>query len=218
MLRVLPGNRRTQALVGPRSSDISAKRPTVDARGSFRRYDSGGVSDSDARPAPSTTDRILEHADSLYNLARYLTGNSGGAEDLVQETFIRALKAAPNLGDQPSFKPWLFRILRNVFYDTHRSGRHDRATTTLDDDEVATPDAWLRGDAELELLRGRVGREIQAAMSKLGEESRTVVLLDVEGFTETEIANIMDCPVGTVKSRLMRARSSLRKLLSHYAK
>jgi RNA polymerase sigma-70 factor (ECF subfamily) len=77
---------------------------------------------------------------------------------------------------------------------------------------------WLRGDAELDRLRGVVALEIEAAIAKLGDESKTVLLLDVEGFTEAEIAGIMDCPIGTVKSRLMRARMSLRKWLSQYAK
>jgi len=166
----------------------------------------------------SIEDQILGHADSLYNLARYLTGSSSDAEDLVQETFIRALRAAGRLDDVPNLKPWLYTILRNVFYDLCRSGKHRRAEEPLDEDDLGPSDARLRGDAELDLLRRLVGREIEAAVSKLGDESRTVLLLDLEGFTETEIAGIMQCPVGTVKSRLMRARLNLRKLLSHHAK
>jgi RNA polymerase sigma-70 factor (ECF subfamily) len=160
--------------------------------------------------------RILAHADALYGLARRLTSHTSDAEDLVQETMIRALRAAPRLPEGSHLKAWLFRILRNAFYDLFRSER-DRRLDALDADPP-TPENFLRGDAELDRLRGVVAGEIEAALAKLGDESRTVLLLDLEGFTESEIAGIMDCPIGTVKSRLMRARTSLRKLLCHYAK
>lgn len=161
----------------------------------------------------STIDgEILAHADSLYNLARYLTGRSADAEDLVQETFIRALKAAPRLGLDRNLKPWLFRILRNTFHDNYRREKKHRAESF--EEEIFTAAGAPSGrDAELDMLREATVREIQSAMAKLGEEGRTVLLLDLEGFTETEIAEIMVCPVGTVKSRLMRARMSLRKRL-----
>jgi RNA polymerase sigma-70 factor (ECF subfamily) len=165
----------------------------------------------------SMQERIVGHIDALYGLARRLTAHSGDAEDLVQETMIRALRAAPKLPEGSYLKAWLFRILRNAFYDLYRSERHHRDVDSLEDELTVEPN-WLRGDAELDRLRGIVAREIEAAMAKLADESKTVLLLDVEGFTEAEIAHIMDCPVGTVKSRLMRARLSLRKLLSHYEK
>src|SRR6266545_2335082 len=162
--------------------------------------------------------RLVAHADALYGLARRLTGRSGDAEDLVQETLIRALRAAPKLPEGSHVKAWLFRILRNAFYDLYRGQKHHRDIDSVEDGEIMVEPNWLRGDAELDRLRGVVAREIEAAMAKLADESKTVLLLDVEGFTEAEIADIMDCPVGTVKSRLMRARMSLRKLLCHYAK
>ncbi len=163
-------------------------------------------------------DQIVAHADALYGLARRLTGRTGDAEDLVQETLVRALRAAPKLAEGSQLKAWLFRILRNAFYDLHRGLKRQRDVDSLQDDEATIEPDWLRGDAELDRLRGVVAREIEEAMAKLSVESKTVLLLDVEGFTEAEIADIMDCPVGTVKSRLMRARMSLRKLLCHYAK
>jgi RNA polymerase sigma-70 factor (ECF subfamily) len=215
VLRLLTGNHATP--VRGESPELPGKFSTTDAADAFRRYDPDDVHDSDGPPPGSMTDRILDHADSLYNLARYLTRNSRDAEDLVQETFIRALKAAPQLGEKPALKAWLFRILRNAFYDLYRSGKRERAMGNLEDEEIVAQDSRLHVDAELDLLRGLVGRDIEAAMSRLGEESRTVILLDIEGFTETEISGIMRCPVGTVKSRLMRARASLRKLLSQYA-
>jgi RNA polymerase sigma-70 factor (ECF subfamily) len=166
----------------------------------------------------SMQDQIVAHADALYGLARRLTARSDDAEDLVQETLIRALRASPELAEGSHLKAWLFRILRNAFYDLHRGRKHHRDVESLEDDEMTAEPNWLRGDAELDRLRGVVAREIEAALAKLSDDSKTVILLDLEGFTEAEIADIMDCPVGTVKSRLMRARMSLRKLLSQYAK
>jgi len=165
----------------------------------------------------SLEERIVGHADALYGLATRLLPHSGDAEDLVQETLIRALRAADKLPDTRRLKAWLFRILRNAFYDLYRSERRRGTSETFEDDQVMVEGPWLRGDAELDRLRGIVAAEIDAAMAELPVESKTVLLLDVEGFTESEIADIMDCPVGTVKSRLMRARASLRKLLCHYA-
>ncbi len=166
----------------------------------------------------SLEDRIVAHTDALYGLAKRLTSGSGDAEDLVQETLIRALRGAPKLADGSHLKAWLFRILRNTFYDLHRSERHHRDVDVLEEDQATVDTNWLRGDAELDRLRVVVAREIEAAIARLGDEGKTVLLLDLEGFTEAEIAGIMDCPIGTVKSRLMRARMSLRKLLSQYAK
>ena len=166
----------------------------------------------------SIQDEIVAHADALYGLARRLTAHAGDAEDLVQETFIRALRAAPKLAEGSHVKAWLFRILRNAFYDLHRGRRRHQDLDSLEDDEMTAPPNLVRGDAELGRLRGVVAREIEAAIAKLGDDAKTVLLLDVEGFTEAEIADIMDCPVGTVKSRLMRARTSLRKLLCQYEK
>jgi RNA polymerase sigma-70 factor (ECF subfamily) len=180
------------------------------------RYD-GAVKDAQpSRGAPMQA-RLLEHADALCNLARYLSSQAEAAEDLVQETFLRALSAAPKLDRDRDLKPWLFRILRNVFLDLYRREKKHAVLESLDEDTAAA-DPRLRGDAELDILRAVVARDMESAVKSLAEEGRTVLLLDLEGFTETEIADIMECPVGTVKSRLMRARANLRKQLCRYAK
>jgi len=163
----------------------------------------------------------LAHADALYNLARYLTGNDADAEDLVQEALTRALAAADRFTAGTNLKAWLFRILRNAFLDTARRRRRDPTQSALDPDDegrAALDDGALRGDAELDRLRTVVGDEIEEALMALSEEGRTVVLLDLEGLTEAEIAEVVGCAAGTVKSRLSRARAALRRRLRDYAR
>jgi RNA polymerase sigma-70 factor (ECF subfamily) len=162
----------------------------------------------------------LAHADALFDLARHLARDDAEAEDLVQETYARALRAWGQFEHGTDLRAWLLRILRNTFLDRTRQAW--RRTTDGGLDEERTPDgelegdAWLRGDQELERLRGVVAGEIEAALRALSEPARTVVLLDLQGLGEAEVALVMGCPVGTVKSRLARARASLRKRLADY--
>jgi RNA polymerase sigma factor (sigma-70 family) len=112
--------------------------------------------------------------------------------------------------------------LRNTFLSQYRHERHNPTVGGLDTVAPTSPGAesaqWLRGDLELDHLRKVVGEEIERALMSLGEEARTVILLDLEGLTEVEIALVVGCPVGTVKSRLSRARAALRVLLKDYAR
>jgi RNA polymerase sigma-70 factor (ECF subfamily) len=175
-----------------------------------------------ARPdRKELSERALSYADPLYNLARYLTGNASDAEDLVQESFTRALASFEQFAAGGNLKAWLFRILRNAFIDRRR--REKRApiqggldTVHPDPELEAAPIELLRGDAELEHLRSVVARELEEAMMALPEAHREVILLDVEGFTESEVAEVLGCAVGTVKSRLSRARGALRRRLHDY--
>ena len=163
----------------------------------------------------------LAYVDALHNLARYLTGNEADAEDLVQETYARALRAQHQFMPGSNLKAWLFRILRNTFFSRYRRQRHDPTRGGLDTVEVGTLDAgseaWLLGDVELERLRKVVAEEIEAALMTLTEDARTVILLDLEGLSEVEVADVVGCAVGTVKSRLARARAALRLKLKDYA-
>jgi RNA polymerase sigma-70 factor (ECF subfamily) len=164
----------------------------------------------DPGAAPPFED-ALAHADALYNLARHLTRNAADAEDLVQETYARAVRAWGMRDADASLAAWLFRILRNAWLDRWRRDRRSPLDAALGSD------VWLRNDVELERMRGLVSEEIEAALATLSDDARTVVLLDVEGFTETEVAHVLGCAVGTVKSRLARARAALRAKLADYA-
>ncbi len=161
----------------------------------------------------------LDHIDALYRVARNLTGRDDDAEDLVQETYTRAVAAWAQFTPGTNLRAWLFRILRNAHIDAYRRARANPVHGGLDDEFAAGTGSSrepLRGDAELERLRGVVTADIEAALAALGVDARAVILLDMEGFTETELAEALGCAVGTVKSRLARARAALRERLQDY--
>ncbi len=159
----------------------------------------------------------LAHADALHDFAYHLTANAAEADDLVQETYARALAAATRFSDGSNVKAWLFRILHNAFVDLYRR-RRDRRTDGGLDGEPAPAAAGDRAQHELEQRQALavVGHELEEALMSLTEEARLAVLLDVQGFTEAEMAELLGCAPGTVKSRLFRARAALReKLRAH---
>ena len=157
----------------------------------------------------------IEHLDALYDHGRYLTRNDAEAEDLVQETYARALGAAATFTGG-NLKAWLFRIQRNAFIDQRRRRRPPVAGFDPDNlDQLEAP-ATPWAEAEAAQLRRVTSAEIEGALFALSDEARAIVLLDLEGFTETEMADILGCALGTVKSRLSRARAVLRdKLKDH---
>jgi RNA polymerase sigma-70 factor (ECF subfamily) len=164
----------------------------------------------------------LAHLDALYNHAHHLAGAPADAEELVQETYARALARADSFVGG-NLKAWLFRILRNVFVDGYRRGRSQaKAAAELEADALdagaSAAQPLVRDDAELGRLRRVVAAEIEAAMAAIAPEARSIILLEAEGFSEPEIAEVLDCPLGTVKSRLSRARVLLREKLKDYAR
>jgi RNA polymerase sigma-70 factor, ECF subfamily len=177
------------------------------------------------RPGPDESGlsrEALAYVDALYNLARYLTGHDADAEDLVQETYARALKGAEQFTPGTNLKAWLFRILRNTFISDRRRRRNNPVVGGLDTVMPSGLDvgaqSWLREDVDLDRLRSIVAGEIEAGLMLLSEEGRTTILLDLEGLTEVEVAEVMGCAIGTVKSRLARARAALRHHLKDYAR
>jgi RNA polymerase sigma-70 factor, ECF subfamily len=174
--------------------------------------------DTDERDRVEAVGReALAYADGLYNLARYLTRNESDAEDLVQETYSRALKSAAQFTPGSNLKAWLFRILRNAFVSHYRRERHNPVTGGLDTVSPRLPvpeDIGRRRDSvEIDRLRKAAAEDIERALMALSEDARTVILLDLEGLSETETALVIGCAVGTVKSRLSRARATLRETL-----
>jgi RNA polymerase sigma-70 factor (ECF subfamily) len=167
--------------------------------------------DVDAR---SLAEEALEHLDSLHHFARYLTGCVSEAEDLVQDTYARALGAhatAASFERGTNMRAWLFRILRNAFIDSRR-----RARKAAPEEDATSAIEPLLGDVEMEALRGVVVGNIERALAALSDDARAVVLLDLEGFTESEAAEVLGCAEGTIKSRLSRARETLRRKLAEY--
>jgi RNA polymerase sigma-70 factor (ECF subfamily) len=161
--------------------------------------------------------------DSIYRLALWLGSKEADARDLVQETYLRALEARETFHQGRSMRAWLARILRNLFLDRRRrEGREVPASGGTDEpgalDTAEDPDAPLFGDAELGTLVSLVRGDIDRALQSLPENHRMVVLLcDVEQWGWEEAATALHLPVGTVKSRLFRARRALRDLLADYA-
>jgi len=161
--------------------------------------------------------QALQHVDALYAYAHYLARDARHAEDLVQETFVRCISGARTFIPGSSLKAWLFRILRNAFIDQRRRDAKSPVRAELELD-VALDVMGAGADNDFDPLRGIVAAELEQAMRALPEPQRSAVLLDLEGFSESEMADVLGCAPGTVKSRLARARAALRVELKEYAR
>jgi RNA polymerase sigma-70 factor (ECF subfamily) len=151
--------------------------------------------------------------DSLYNHAFWLTGNQAEAEDLVQETFTKSLRAFDSFQPGTNFKAWIFRILRNTFLTT-RTGIAASRTVFLEDHPDTFDTATAGPTPEDTLIRLDNQAALHAALEQLQPQLREALLLcDVEEIKYKDIAVILDTPIGTVMSRISRARRALRQLL-----
>lgn len=161
----------------------------------------------------------LVHLDTLYNVALRLAGNSADAEDLVQETVTKAYRAWDKFKPGTNCRAWLVTILRNTFINQYRKESKRPSRVQFDAVESSSVfEAVQDRDPEGTFFRFIVDDEVNEAIQELPEEFRTpVVLSDVEGMSYAEIAEILDVPVGTVKSRLFRGRRRLQRRLYEYA-
>jgi RNA polymerase sigma-70 factor, ECF subfamily len=157
----------------------------------------------------------LQHLDALHHLAMYLTRNGSEAEDLVQETYVRAMRFSHRFAPGTHLRAWLFQILRNTFLTFYRLREREPA---LSEDGVPEGEAPMFHDAPGQNSeRSSAHMDLERALMRLPEEFKTPLLLaEVEGLPLEDVARIMDCPIGTVKSRIFRAKERLRGYLTDY--
>jgi RNA polymerase sigma-70 factor (ECF subfamily) len=167
---------------------------------------------------------VLPLLPNLYGAALRLTRNPQDAEDLIQETFLRAFRGFAGFQEGTNLRAWMYRILTNTFINAYR--KKQREPATVQDDEIEDwylydrlGESGVEASAESEVLERIPDEDVQRALEELPENFRMAVLLaDVEGFSYKEIAEIMDTPIGTVMSRLHRGRKALEKALWQTAK
>jgi RNA polymerase sigma-70 factor (ECF subfamily) len=163
----------------------------------------------------------MQHAESLYSTALRMTRNKSDAEDLVQETYLRAYRGFDGYAEGTNLRAWLFRILTNAFINSYRAKQRRPHETDLGDIEdlyLYKRLPTLSVGAEDELLSLFPTAEVRGAMENLPESFLLPVLLsDVEGFSYKEISEILEIPMGTVMSRLHRGRKALQEALYRYA-
>jgi RNA polymerase sigma-70 factor (ECF subfamily) len=162
----------------------------------------------------------MQYAPQLYSTARRMTGNPSDAEDLVQDTYLRAWRGFHSFQEGTNLRAWLFRILTNSYINTYRAKQRRPQETDLDDVEdlylykrVRSIDPSTRS-AEDTLFELFTDDEVKSALEDLPDTFRVAVLLaDVQGFSYKEIAEMLDIPIGTVMSRLHRGRKAMQKRL-----
>jgi RNA polymerase sigma-70 factor (ECF subfamily) len=209
-------SRGTEALIGVR----------------VRRYPAGVSEPVQARPAASDRARLEERFEreaipllrEMYGAALRMTRNPSDAEDLVQETYLRAYRAFESFQEGTNLRAWLYRILTNAYINVYR--KRQREPQMVSDEEI---EEWYLYDklggeaaepsAETEVLERLPDQDVQEALASLPEQFRLAVLLaDVEGFSYKEISEILDIPMGTVMSRLHRGRRALERRLWEVAR
>jgi RNA polymerase sigma-70 factor (ECF subfamily) len=176
------------------------------------------------RETDSFAEDAVSHLDALFAVACKLTRNPVEAEDLVQDTLLKAMRARDQFHQGTNLKAWLFRILTNTFINKYRRGGLERSVLEGPDADPLV-DGWVSAstmrqlrDPEAAALMPIVEGEVQKALDALPTEFKiAVILCDVEEFSYEEIAQIMGCPIGTVMSRLHRGRKLLQRSLYNHA-
>jgi RNA polymerase sigma factor (sigma-70 family) len=166
-----------------------------------------------------------QHLDALYNFAFHLTHSEADADDLVQDTFVRAYRSYESFEQGTNLKAWLFRILKNLFINEfHKKNRHGGEPVNFDDVQIFHENEELAGDAPKgfldlreDMFENLMGDEVTAALQSLHPDAQAIIMLDLEGFSYEEMGEITGVPVGTVRSRLFRARNQLKAKLFDYA-
>ncbi len=178
---------------------------------------------SDLEKQKIFNDEFMPHINAMYNFAYRLTLDQDDSKDLLQDTYLKAFRFIDSFQKGTNAKAWLFRILKNSFINDYR--KKSKEPSKVDYQEVETyynsedVDRQITPDLRVEALRDMIGDEISNALNSLDVDFRTVIILcDLEGFKYDEMAKILDIPIGTVRSRLHRARNLLKEKLSTYAK
>lgn len=178
---------------------------------------------SEIKKQTDFNEEMLPHLDALYNFALRLAAEPNDAEDLVQDTIVKAYRFFNSYEKGTNAKAWLFRILKNSYINNYR--KQSKRPSEVDFDEVSSFYESIRAertetsDLEEKMFSELIDDDLTRALNRLPEDFRIVVLLcDVEGFTYEEIANMLDVPIGTIRSRLHRGRNLLKVELMDYAR
>jgi RNA polymerase sigma factor (sigma-70 family) len=178
---------------------------------------------TDAQKQEIFDKEFMPQINAMYNFAYRLTLERDDAKDLLQDTYLKAYRFIDSFQQGTNAKAWLFRILKNSFINDYR--KKSKEPSKVDYQEVETyynseeVDRQITPDLRVESLGNMIGDEISNALNALDVDFRTVIILcDLEGFKYEEMAKILDIPIGTVRSRLHRARNLLKEKLSEYAK
>lgn len=178
------------------------------------------MADPEAATRAAFADEAMSHLDTLYRGALRLTRDPDRAQDLVQDTYVRALRYQHSYQRGTNMKAWLFAIMRNLFWDRFKGGRPEDLSLDDDTGDFTLYDRLKDESAipEDQVLNQLAAAEVVAAVDKLSPLHREVVLLvDVEGMAYKDAADVMGVPIGTVMSRLHRARQQLQRHLYDYA-
>lgn len=196
--------------------------PVVEPETTHGEIESPAIADNFVRDDELFEREMIPHLKPLFHFALRLSGNEDDANDLVQDTYLKAYRFLGSYERGSNAKAWLFRILKNSFINNYRKVSKEPSKIDYEEAEnfLNTGKASYSDSIDLreKMFRGLIGDEVSSALNSLPVDFRAVIILcDVEEFTYEEIAQIIDIPIGTVRSRLHRARKMLREKLLGYA-